>query len=152
MADEVNLDPYGSYFFALEINGVEVAHFTECSGLKSTAEVFEIQEGGLNGRVHKFPGQSRWENLTLRYALSTSTALLEWRDRYLQDKFEERVDTKKNSGSIKIMNNKGEVVRRFNFTNAWPVSWEGPSVNATSSDVAMESLEIAHEGLTVELS
>ena len=145
MASE-DTDPYGNYHFALEINGTEVAHFMECSGLKTTAEVFEIEEGGLNGRSHKRPGRSKWDNIVLRYASSTSTFLLEWRDRYLQDKFAERTST---SGVIKLMNNAGEVLRRYEFVNAWPVSWEGPSLSSGSSELAVESLEIAHEGLTI---
>ena len=145
MASE-DTDPYGNYYFALEINGTEVAHFMECSGLKTTAEVFEIEEGGLNGRSHKRPGRSEWDNIVLRYASSTSTFLLEWRDRYLQDKFAERKST---TGVIKLMNNAGEVLRRYEFVNAWPVSWEGPSLSSGSSELAVESLEIAHEGLTI---
>lgn len=145
MASE-DTDPYGNYYFALEINGTEVAHFMECSGLKTTAEVFEIEEGGLNGRSHKRPGRSKWDNIVLRYASSTSTFLLEWRDRYLQDKFAERKST---TGVIKLMNNAGEVLRRYEFVNAWPVSWEGPSLSSGSSELAVESLEIAHEGLTI---
>lgn len=145
-----NLDPYGNYYFALSItidgSKVEVAHFMECSGLKSSAEVFEIEEGGLNGRSHKRPGRSTWENIVLRYGTSASTSLLEWRDKYLQDEFGSRTKT---SGSIKLCDNSGTVVRQYQFVNAWPVSWEGPSFNAGASELAVESLEIAHEGLTI---
>jgi phage tail-like protein len=52
-------------------------------------------------------------------------------------------------GSIALQNNKGEVVRRWSFKNAWPVSWEGPQLNSGSSELAIETLEIAHDGLTV---
>ena len=72
------LHPYGNYYFALEISDgtgtTEVAHFLECSGLKSTATVFEIEEGGMNGKTHKRVGQSKWENITLRYATSAGCA------------------------------------------------------------------------------
>lgn len=143
-------NPYGNYYFALEIKdgggSVEVAHFVEASGLKTTATVFEIEEGGLNGRTHKRPGQSKWDNVVLRYATNSSTFLLEWRDKFLQDQFEERTSY---SGSISLKNNHGDVVRRWHFTNAWPVSWEGPSLNATGSELAIETLEIAHDGLTI---
>ena len=56
------LDPQGAYIFCLEINKQEVAHFLECSGLKSSTTVFELEEGGMNHRVHKLPGQSRGEH------------------------------------------------------------------------------------------
>ena len=142
-----NMDPWGNYFFALELKGVEVAHFTECSGLKSTAEVFEIQEGGLNGQVHRMVGRSKWDNIVLKYATSVSTALLEWRDRYLQDQFGERTST---DGSIVMYANSGKELRRYNFVGAWPVSWEGPQFNAGSSVLAIETLEIAHEGIYID--
>jgi phage tail-like protein len=147
--DATDSDPYGNYYFALEIGGTEVAHFMECSGLKNASQVFEIQEGGYNGTVHKRPGQSKWENIVLKYATSTSTDLLAWRDSYLTDDFGQRASGK-NSGSISIKSNDGKVLRRYHFQGAWPVSWEGPSLSAGSSDLAVETIEIAHDGLRVE--
>lgn len=147
-----DLDPYGAYYFALELTGSgfkgEVAHFQECSGLKTSTTVFEIEEGGLNGRTHKRVGQSRWENIILRYASSKSTVMVEWRDKFLQDLFVSGERTKW-SGAILLKNNKGTTVRRYAFSNAWPVSWEGPTFNSGSSDLAVETLEIAHDGLKI---
>jgi len=140
------MDPYGSHYFALEINGQEIAHFLECSGLKTTATVFEIEEGGMNGMTHKRPGQSKWDNIVLRYATNASQTLLEWRDQFLQDQFASRPT---NSGAIILYDNYGNEIRRYSFTNCWPVSWEGPQLNAGSSELAVETLEIAHEGLYV---
>ena len=139
-------DPFGAHYFALELNGTEVAHFQECSGLKTTSEVFEIQEGGLNGMTHKRPGQSKWENIVLRYATNTSQTLLQWRDDFLQDKFSSRP---MNSGAIILYDNDHKEIRRFSFTKAWPVSWEGPHLSSGSSELAVETLELAHEGLLI---
>lgn len=144
--DDRHLDPYGGHYFALEINGQEVAHFLECSGLKTSSTVFEIEEGGLNGMTHKRPGQSRWDNIVLRFATNASQSLLEWRDKYLQDQFTSRPT---NSGAIVLYDNAGNEIRRYSFTQAWPVSWEGPSLNAGSSELAVETLEIAHGGLLI---
>jgi len=140
-------DPWGNYYFALEVNGTEVAHFTECSGMKTSAEVYTIQEGGLNSRVHTRAGPSKWENIVLKRATNVSSELLRWRDEYLQDKYGSRANT---SGSIVIRANSGEELRRYNFVSAWPVSWEGPSMNAGGSELAIETLEIAHEGIYVD--
>lgn len=137
-------DPYNGHYFSLVIDKTEIAHFSECSGLKTTATVFEIEEGGLNGITHKRPGQSRWENIVLRYATNASMDLLTWRDTWLQDGF-----TQRKSGSIIVRDMAGNPVRTYNFTRAWPVSWEGPQLNSGSSELAVETLEIAHEGLTV---
>ncbi len=147
-------DPYGNYYFALELsdgekNGMEVAHFQECSGLKNSATLFEIEEGGLNAKSHKRPGQGKWENLVLKYASSSSTLLLSWRDDWLTgtDNWKNRT---KYSGAVTLRNNAGEVVKRYEFRNAWPVSWEGPAFNGGSSDLAVETLEIAHDGLVIK--
>ena len=152
MAFAADLDPYGNFYFALEINNVEVAHFSECSGLKTSTQVFEFEEGGLNGRTHKRVGQSKWENIVLRYATSASTFLLQWRDHFLQDKFTDGYkfhDGAAVSGSIVMRSNQGKVIRRFSFSEAWPVSWEGPSFNSGGSELAIETLEIAHNGLKI---
>jgi phage tail-like protein len=139
-------DPEGNYIFALEIDGIEVAQFLECSGLKTTTDVFELQEGGMNHRVHKLPGQSRWDNIVLRYGVTSDISLLEWRDMVLQDDFGE--DCRK-TGSIILKNNQMEAVRRYNFDAAWPVSWEGPSLSASGGELAIEMIELAHHGVTV---
>lgn len=140
-------DPWGSYYFSLELNGVEVAHFMECSGLKSSASVFEIEEGGYNGNVHRRTGQSRWDNIVLKTATNVSMELLEWRDKYLQDDFTTRSGT---SGSIVMYDNHGIELRRFNFVSAWPVGWEGPQLQAGGSALAIETLELAHEGIYID--
>ncbi|MEQ1505622.1 MAG: phage tail protein [Myxococcota bacterium] len=139
-------DPYNGHYFALEINNQEIAHFQECSGLKSVATVYEIEEGGMNGMTHKRPGQSRWENIVLRYATSASTELLSWRDQFLQDQFGLRTEY---GGAIILYDNAGTEIRRYSFSSCWPVSWEGPSLNSGSSELAVETLEIAHDGLTI---
>ena len=137
-------EPEGNYVFALEIDGVAIANFMECSGLKTSTQVFELEEGGVNHRVHKLPGQSRWENVTLRYGVTSDTSLLNWRNELLEDGFQSR-----RNGAIIIKNNAMEEVRRYSFVNAWPVAYEGPSFAAGGSELAVEMIEIAHHGLTI---
>lgn len=139
-------DPAGNYVFALEIDGIEVAQFLECSGLKSVTDIFELQEGGMNSRVHKLPGQSRWDNLVLRYGVTGDISLMKWRDEVLQDEFGRN---SRRNGSIVVKNNQMEVVRRFNFVDAWPVIWEGPSLSSSSAELAIEMVELAHHGIYV---
>lgn len=153
---EVNFsDPWGNFNFSLYLGESKepVAHFMEASGLKTSAEVFEIKEGGLNGRTHKRVGQSKWENITLRYASSASNELVDWRNKYLLDKhFTDglRTDPKTSTGAIVLHDAAGKPIRRYEFEGAWPVSWEGPSLSSGGSDLALETLEIAHNGLTIK--
>jgi phage tail-like protein len=140
------LEPQGAFLFVLEVDKRWVAHFNECSGIKNSTEVVEIQEGGLNQRVHKLPGQSRWENIVLKYGMSSDTYMIEWRNEILNDQFSAR-----RNASIIVLDNDLSELRRFNITNAWPVSYEGPSLAAAGSELAIETVEIAHEGVEVEL-
>jgi phage tail-like protein len=80
-------DPIGGYVFALEINGMEVAHFTECSGIKSSTEVYTIKEGGMNHAVHKLPGQSTWENIVLKYGVTSDMSMLSLREFIMNDNY-----------------------------------------------------------------
>ncbi len=140
------VDPEGNFIFLLEIDGITVAQFMECSGLKTSTEVFELQEGGVNHRVHKLPGQSRWENIVLRHGVTNDLTLLEWRNEVLQDTF-----NKRRNGAIILMDLEMKTeVRRWNFINAWPVSYEGPSLNADQAELAIETFELAHDGLSVQ--
>ncbi|GDX80766.1 hypothetical protein LBMAG42_25770 [Deltaproteobacteria bacterium] len=141
-------DPEGNFIFMLEIEGCDpklgVAQFREASGLKSTTQVFELEEGGVNHKVHKLPGQSRWDNLVLRYGVSKDTTLLSWRNEVLSDEFGNR-----RNGSVVMMTLAGEEVRRYNFKEGWPVAWEGPHFNADGAELAVEMIEIAHSGIQI---
>jgi phage tail-like protein len=178
-------DPMGGYVFALEIEGVELAHFQECSGLKSTTEIFEIKEGGANHAVHKLPGQSKWDNIVLRYGVSSDASMLALRDLIVNDDYSlisaakfaavqsslgglmagmnaavrsamgsgsKSTQMKRFNGSIVIKNNRMQEMVRYTFKDAWTVSWEGPKFNAESSDLAVESIELAHHGIEVSRS
>jgi len=137
-------DPDGNFIFLLEIENIAVGTFMEVSGLKNTTEVFEIQEGGINGRTHKLAGQTRWENIILRHGTVADTSLIEWREEVLNDQY-----AKRRKGSIIMMNLNMQEVRRYNFWGAWPVSYEAPSLNAQGAEIAVEVLELAHHGISV---
>jgi phage tail-like protein len=139
-------DPYGNHYFMLEVDAREVGQILQVTGLKTAAQVFELEEGGTNGFVHKRVAGSRWENITIRYATSQNRFLQQWRDAFLRNPLGEGLWK---SGSIVMFNNHGDPVRRFHFTRAWPVSWEGPGLDSGSSELAVESMELAHEGISV---
>ena len=145
------IEPQGGFLFVLEVDQRWVAHFNECSGIKNTTEVYEIQEGGPNTRTHKLPGQTRWENIVLKYGMSSDTYMIEWRNLILSDQFNNTTEKTRRNASIIVLDNDLSEIRRFNIKNAWPVSYEGPGLNAAGSDLAIETVEIAHEGVEVEL-
>lgn len=98
----------------------------------------------MNHRVHKLAGQSRWENITLRYGVTNDVSLLGWRNEVLDDEFGNR-----RNGAIIVKNLEMEEVRRYSFRDAWPVSWEGPSFSANGAELAIEMIELAHHGVQV---
>jgi phage tail-like protein len=137
-------DPVAMFKFWVEIKSIVVAEFKECSGLRLERTVETIEEGGVNDRVHVLPGRNKYSNITLKYGVVHSNELWNWYQEGLYDGKVKRVNF-----SILLRDVKGDVVKRWNVKEGFPVKWEGPSLNVESSQVAIETLEIAHHGLTL---
>jgi phage tail-like protein len=115
--------------------------FSECSGLEMSLDVQEFQEGGLNGTVLKFPTRVKNGNVTLKKGLTTSNELWEWFQGFLLGTGERR------DGLITLMDAQRAPHTAWGFRRGLPVKWSGPQLNAGQNSVAIESIEIAHEGL-----
>jgi phage tail-like protein len=137
------VDPFRNFNFLVELDGIAQASFTECSGLGSTTEVIENREGGDNVTVRKLPGKHSYPDISLKSGLTDSTELWDWRQQIVDGNI-----VRKN-GSIVVYDlaNSTEVAR-WNFVRAWPTKWEGPSFSAKGNDIAIDTLVLAHEGLT----
>ena len=136
-------DPFGSYNFLVEIDGIARAAFHEASGFDSTVDVVEHREGGENITTRKLPGMVKFSNIVLKWGVADDLDLYNWHRQWVKG---DPAATRRN-GSIVLLDRQGQEKRRWNFTNAWPAKWTGPTFNAETSDVAIESLELAHEGL-----
>jgi phage tail-like protein len=123
------------------MDGITRAAFQECSGFDSTIDVIEYREGGENTTVRKLPGLTKYSNIVLKWGMTDDTALYDWHRQVV------RGDIERKNGSIVVLNRKGEEVARWNFYRAWPTKWDGPDLNAEGNDVAIETLELAHEGV-----
>jgi phage tail-like protein len=77
MAVGSRIDPYSSFLFAVEIDGIHQGQFRECTGLGSTVEVIENPEGG-RAQVSKIPGRVKFPNIVLKWGLTDSTELYDW--------------------------------------------------------------------------
>jgi phage tail-like protein len=142
MADrDGNPDPYRSYRFRVELDGVERGGFQECSGLDFAQDPVEYREGPDPLTPRKLPGLVKYSNITLKWGISDDHELWEWRQEALEGKIERK------NGSIILVNDAGEDKTRWDFVEGWPTKWTGPNFNATGNEVAIETLEIAHEGL-----
>lgn len=118
--------------------------FSECGGLEASMAVDEWREGGRNDAVLRFPGRITHPNVRLRRGLAVSEELWKWHEQFILGK------GKRRDGVIELLNDGGETVRTWRFRRGLPVRWAGPALNATASAVAVEELEIAHEGLFVQ--
>ena len=134
-------DPYGAFNFLVEIAGVDVAGFSEVAGLENETDVIEYRTGDEVGTVRKLPGLSKHHNVTLKRGLTDSAKLWDWRKTVVDGQLQRR------SISIVLLDQSRNEVSRWNLYEAWPCRWEGPEFNAKSSEVAIEAIEICHEGI-----
>ena len=123
------------------IQNAVLAGFSECSGLEMDMDVEEYKEGGSNGTVLKFPTRVKYSNIRLRRGLTLEDNLWRWHYDFVQGK------GKRRDGLIVLQDDLHIPVRVWSFSRGLPVKWVGPSLNAAESRVAIEELEIAHEGL-----
>lgn len=126
--------------FKVTINEVEAADFREVQGLTVQREVLEYYEGGENTYHHKLMGGTRFSNIVLRRGTSSSVELWNW----IKEGIDGTVSRK--NGSIIALNQAGDPVVRWDFREAWPCRYEGPDFTAATSELAIETLELAHHG------
>ena len=134
-------DPFKAYNFLIEIDGIARAGFRECSGLDSTQDPIEYREGGEALTVRKLPGLNKYSNISLKWGTTSDAELWDWRKKAQDGQVERK------NGSIVLIDDVGNEQVRWNFREGWPTKWTGPSFNATGNEVAIETLELAHEGV-----
>jgi len=142
----LRLDPYLGFRFLVEIQGLIVAGFSEVSGLSAEVEVFPYREGGLNEFQHQLPGPTTFPRLVLKRGLTDFDNLWSWHEDVRRGRITRR------NGSIILG---GESIEhglwRWNFVGAYPAKWVGPDLRAETATVAVETLELVHQGLTKAL-
>ena len=142
-------DPFGNFRFKLELGDVEVAGFAECTGLNIETKVMEYKEGGNNATTLKFPEPTSYGNVTLKRGVTNSNELLSWQLDVATGTFSTNKRSSNPSFTITLMNEKGDPVKAWNLVRAFPVKWVGPDLKSSASEVAIETLEIAHEGIQI---
>ena len=141
-------DPLVSVSFYVDVGDVFKGTFRECSGLGSESEVVEHVAAGKDGRtiIYKIPGRCKWTNVGLKRGVTDSMDVWDWRKKVEDGKVEEA----RKDGSIVMYDQTNTEVARWNFENGWPAKVSGPSLNASTNEIAIEELEIAHERLVRE--
>ena len=134
-------DPFLAFRYEVQFDDLPVAGFSEITGLMLETEIQDYAEGGLNSHLRKFAGRSKQTNLVLKRGI-VDRELFQW----FWDQTQGIV--KRRSGSIVVKDPAGDAdVLTFQFRDALPAKWSGPELNAGQSAVALETLELVHEGL-----
>ncbi|HEX6323550.1 MAG TPA: phage tail protein [Vicinamibacterales bacterium] len=146
MATDQRTDPYRGYNFILEIDNIPKGAFSEVGGLTADGDSVDYREGtDMQPNVRKLSGLRKFVNLTLKRGYTQDRSLWQWYVNVMNG-----IDDRRNV-TIVLLNERRQAVLRWHAENAWINKIEGPSLKASSNDVAMESLELVHEGLTLEM-
>ena len=138
-------NPYLNFNFTVDIGGGDELGFSEVEGLSGEIEVIEYREGADRvNTARKLPGLAKYSNVTLKRGVTGRTDLFEWWKSVRDGQ------TQRRNVTITLLDEQRQPVVRWLLRSAWPVKIEGPSLNATGNEVAIETLELAHEGLEIE--
>jgi len=138
--------PFKKYNYDLQIDGKSVGGFSEISAPAITIEPIEYREGNFAvNTAGKQPGLVKYDNITLKWGMTASDELYKWA------KEVEGGTINRKTIVISLKNDVQEEIAKWTAISAWPTKYTGPDVNATASEVAVEQLELVHEGITRDL-
>ena len=150
MATGTRTDPYRQFNFLVEIDGVGTFGFSEVSGLTTDTNVIEYREGSevANGEstTRPLPGLIKYNNIVFKRGLTKDLWAYNWWLKVIQGQ------TSPASGSITLLDEARKPKLRWKFSGGWPSKWEAPPLNEKTNEIAIESMEITHEGLTLVLA
>lgn len=144
-------DPYPDGNFEITIAGISddgkaaKGSFSEVSGLGVEIDVIEYRTGSEDITTRKLPGLKKFSNLILKRGVIGDTSFWNWLVSAMNGQVA-RAD-----GTIVLLDEKRQPVVVWHFRRGWPCKWTGPDLRAKSNDVAIETLEICHEGLTMDV-
>ena len=136
-----NPDAVAELRFLVSIGSITIGRFRECTGIAVEIETKDYMEGGLNDYVHKLPTRVKYPNVVLKRGVTHESALLDWFQRAHANYPGEWQQL-----TISLLGPGAVPVRSWQFMDAYPVKWTGPNLNAGSSQIATETLELVHKG------
>ena len=138
-------DPLPVFCFKVE-NLCAEAFFKSVSGLKYEQEVIPVREGGTTDTTFMLPGAIKWGPLTSKQGFTGSSKLMEWREAWMRG-----AGTRIPTGQIIMLDGPKLLPKaQWTFYRGWPSKWEISEFDASKSELAIETLEIQHEGLTFQ--
>jgi len=134
-------DPYKNFRFLLEIDDITQAGFREVTVPDSTQDPIEYREGNEPITARKLPGLIKYGNVSLKWGITDSFDLYDWR-KMVEDG---NIKKARKNVAIVVLDDEGNQAARWEFSQAWPTKYDAPDLNATANEIAIETLEIAHE-------
>jgi len=142
---EVSLHPSDAYLPPQAPNFpriVAAGAFSDVTGLSGELEVIAQPEGGRNGFVHQLPVRYSWGRITLKRGIARDLSLWDWFHDGLTGSLGARRD-----GAILLYTPANQVAVTWEFRAGLAAKWVGPNLSGSQAAIAIETLEIAHEGL-----
>ncbi len=140
-----DVQPYRNFNFRVEIDGIAEAQFAEVVVPTASIAVVEYREGAdLTSRTRKLPGRTSVSNAVLKRGVTTDLSLYQWFRAVSQGEFQPR------NALIVLLDASRQDVRRWLLRDAWPVKYEGPTLQAQGNEVTIESIELACEDVELE--
>ena len=134
-------DPFRNFRFRLEIDGIQQAGFSECTGFDISVDPIDYREGNEPTNVRKLPGLTKYGNITLKWGVTDSMELYEWSKAIVEG------DIQRKNVAIITVDEGGNDTARWEIVEAWPMKYDPTDFNAKGNDVSIESLEICNEGV-----
>jgi phage tail-like protein len=139
-------DPLPAFCFFVQLNisgyGNAQAFFKSVGGLRMETEVVPVREGGTNDTTFQLPGATKWSNIVLKQGFTAASSLVKWRQEWMRGTMN-RIKT----GKIIQLDTARNPKCSWTFYNAWPAKWEISEFDASKSELAIETLELAHDGI-----
>ena len=137
--------PLPAFHFAVDWSGERIG-FSEVSGLTQENQAIEYRDGSSpEYSPLKMPGLQKYSNVTLkRGVIKSDNEFFQWLNTIKLNTVERR------DVIIKLLNEEHTPVMVWKIHNAFPVKIEGPALKSTGNEVAIESIELAHEGLEIQ--
>ncbi len=147
MPNITRIDPYRSFNFRIEIDGLSIASFSEVSGLTADGDSVDYREGkdGMNS-VRKLVGLRKYGPITFKRGCRLDSSFWDWFGQVATGQ-----PAARRNGSIVLRDETQKDVMFFNFVNGFINKIEGPHMSAAGNEIALESAELIHEGLTLKL-
>lgn len=136
-------DPYAAFNYLIEISGITAGGFNEVSGIDAELEPIDYRNGDEDFVKRKLPGIKKFTNIVLKRGIIGDLDVFNWIKTAMDGKVDRR------EGAIILRDEARNPVMRWKFVRGWACKYTGPSLKGDSSAVAIESIEICHEGLTV---